>query len=99
MWSSHNPGISADGRHVVFHSLASNLVANDPGNTDVFLVSVFATERGSWQNEANQLDVNADGAVVPIDALAVINELNRPLYSDPSSGQLYLRSEQFCAVL
>ncbi len=41
--SSFSPAISADGRHVVFASEASNLVANDTNNTtDVFVRDVVA---------------------------------------------------------
>lgn len=29
-----------------------------------------------WQNQANHLDVNADGRVTPLDALSIINSLN-----------------------
>ena len=31
-----------------------------------------------WQNESEQLDVDRDGSVVPLDVLLVINELNAP---------------------
>jgi hypothetical protein len=41
-----------------------------------------------WQNPTDALDVNNDGAVVPLDALLVINEINangsRPLEPPPS---------------
>ena len=41
-----------------------------------------------WQNAINQLDVNFDTFVVPIDVLLVINELNNPRYSDPVTRRL-----------
>jgi Tol biopolymer transport system component len=91
---SHHPGISADGRYVAFYSLASNLVTGDVGRADVFRVSLYATERGTWQNSEKVRDVNADGSIAPVDALVVINELNGPLFSDPRSAELYVRSEQ-----
>ena len=45
-------------------------------------------ERPLWQFATNPLNVNADSAVSPADALAVINELNSPKYSDPLTKQL-----------
>ena len=45
-----------------------------------------------WQNPINPVDVDANEsaevAVTPIDALLVINEINDPQYSDPSTGAL-----------
>jgi hypothetical protein len=41
-----------------------------------------------WQNPANPLDVDDDSHVWAIDALAIINEINTPLYSDPVTGAL-----------
>jgi hypothetical protein len=35
-----------------------------------------------WQNSLNRLDVTDDGWVVPLDALSIINELNRPSIID-----------------
>lgn len=34
-----------------------------------------------WTNPINALDTNASGSVSPVDALLIINELNRPLFS------------------
>jgi hypothetical protein len=41
-----------------------------------------------WQNEDNPLDVDDSNAVVPLDALLVINELNERVVSDPVTGLL-----------
>ncbi len=41
-----------------------------------------------WQNEELPSDVNNDGAVGPLDALIVINELTQHNLSDPQSGEL-----------
>jgi sugar lactone lactonase YvrE len=43
---------------------------------------------GDVHNDANPYDVNGDGAVIPIDVLLVINELNSPSYTDPISGRI-----------
>ena len=52
---------------------------NDNDTSNVGVVSVTVADLGPpWQNRDNNLDVNADGAVSPIDALQVINELNSP---------------------
>ncbi|WP_164101843.1 FG-GAP-like repeat-containing protein [Candidatus Laterigemmans baculatus] len=40
-----------------------------------------------WHNVLDARDVNADGHVGPIDALQVINELNRPRYINPANGR------------
>ena len=53
------------------------------------IVLIDVTDAGSgWQNPDNQLDVNADGFVSPMDVLKIINELNTPVYHDPSNGKL-----------
>ncbi len=41
-----------------------------------------------WHNTLIAMDVNADGVVVPLDALLVINELNNRRASDPVTGLL-----------
>jgi Tol biopolymer transport system component len=72
---SFNPSVSADGRHVVFQSRASNLVAGDTnGELDVFVrdVQEGSTKRVSVSSEGAQLrheqptewgDATADRAV------------------------------------
>ena len=42
----------------------------------------------SWHNFDNPVDVNGMDGVQPLDALAVINELNDPQFSDPITGEL-----------
>ncbi len=42
----------------------------------------------AWQNPDEPLDVDDDGAIVPLDALLIINELNEPQYGDPVTGAL-----------
>jgi hypothetical protein len=49
------------------------LSANSPSSIVDFGFVAFVS---SWQNQANRFDVNNDGAVSPIDALLVINDLN-----------------------
>ncbi len=55
--SSSNPSVSADGRSVVFESLASNLVASPTGTQ----LGVFQTVLGS--GEIRRLDVRPDGGL------------------------------------
>ncbi len=59
--------------------LASN------GEVEDYLVTVGINP---WQNPDNRLDVLNDGNVAPADALAVVNELNESVISDPSTGLL-----------
>jgi murein DD-endopeptidase MepM/ murein hydrolase activator NlpD len=40
-----------------------------------------------WQHPANRFDVTNDGQVVPLDVLAVVNEINSPEYCD-ANGRL-----------
>jgi hypothetical protein len=40
-------------------------------------VNTVPTPIVSWQNSSNPLDVNGDGQVTPLDALAIINQLNQ----------------------
>ncbi|MCP4192972.1 MAG: hypothetical protein GY768_20355 [Planctomycetaceae bacterium] len=56
-------------------------------NEAVVLIEVTDTGAG-WQNPENRFDVNADKSISPMDVLKIINELNRPVYHDPSSGAL-----------
>ena len=61
---SHNPSISADGRHVAFHSFASNVVTGDTnGAGDVFVHDRVSgqTERVSLSTFANQPVLGAEG--------------------------------------
>ncbi len=46
------------------------------------------SELHNWTNPLNRLDVNGDGVVSPIDALVVINELNRRQSNGSTGGQL-----------
>ena len=41
-----------------------------------------------WQNPLDALDVTRDGAVTPLDALAIINELTTPAYHQEATGRL-----------
>jgi hypothetical protein len=63
--------------------------ANEASNPAT--VTVTVTDAGPpWQNPVNPLDVDRSGAVVPLDALLVINEINargsRPLDPPPLPG-------------
>lgn len=50
-------------------------------------VLVLRTEGPTWQNQADPLDVNNDGFVVPLDVLLIINEISDRIFSD-SNGLL-----------
>ena len=45
-------------------------------------------EGDPWQNASEPLDVNNDGIISPLDIILVINELNKPLFSNPDTHQL-----------
>jgi Tol biopolymer transport system component len=78
--NSYSPAISADGRFVAYHSIASNLVAGDQnGVHDVFVTDRFTgrTERasvGSAGEEANgdssHAAISADGRFVAFQSIA-----------------------------
>ena len=50
-------------------------------------VEVVSISNSMWQNRSMPLDVNSDGDISPVDALWIINELNRPTVSD-DTGKL-----------
>ena len=60
--------------------------AASDGEVEDYLVRVGPD--ASWQNPVLNLDVNNDGEITGIDALLVINELNRPTVSNPLTGEL-----------
>ncbi len=65
-------------------------VTDDDGGSTIqqFQVTVTAAPHGGWQNPQNRFDVSNDGAVAPLDALLVINELNERNFSAPITGLL-----------
>jgi Tol biopolymer transport system component len=87
---SHNPGVSADGRFVVFVSAADNLVTNDSNGTfDVFvrdrqlgkttLVSVNAAGTRSGNGPSHSPTISANGQFVVFESSAsdlVANDTN-----------------------
>lgn len=84
---------SASGQHVYTQPgtyQATVGVQDDDGaqTNRQFTVIVTDPPRGDWQNAANQFDVNVNGAIDPLDALLIINELNDRLVSNPSTGLL-----------
>jgi hypothetical protein len=44
---------------------------------------VFQVAAATWQNGVEPTDVTADGRIVPLDALTILNELNSSQYADP----------------
>jgi len=95
-----NPSISADGRYVVFYSIASNLVGNDNNNaSDVFLhdlqsstTQIVSTDsHNSMANaESNDAAISADGQFV------VFSSLANNLVTTDNSGkrQIYVKNLQ-----
>ncbi|MDP6721923.1 MAG: dockerin type I domain-containing protein, partial [Pirellulaceae bacterium] len=69
-------------------SVVTVTVTEDDGDaiTRVFAVSV-GDNLQRWQNPFDAKDVNADGAISPIDVLQIVNELNRPNHAD-QTGRL-----------
>lgn len=53
-----------------------------------------------WKNTVRASDINNDGAVTAGDALAIINELGRPRFSDPQTGAIIdpLQVEQWPGI-
>jgi Tol biopolymer transport system component len=95
---SYNPQISADGRYVVFESLASNLVTNDfNGTNDVFvrdlaagtttLISLNSDGTASGDGPSHSPSISANGLVVAYVSSAtniVTGVTNR-------AGEIYVR--------
>ena len=98
--NSAQPALSADGRFVVFQSLASNLIANDLlGKADIFLRDRVAgtTERvslsfdqGSPAGPSQWPSISADGRYVAFSSFA----FNITLNSFTSVGGVYVRDRQ-----
>ncbi len=82
------PQLGYVGTDTLFYTVRDNddLLSN-PGSVTITIEERMAP----WQNPRNPLDTDADGSIVPLDALLVINELNSEQYSDPASGELQTR--------
>jgi hypothetical protein len=90
-WSSYDPSISADGRYVVFITIANNLVSGDTNNMDdVFLRDTLMgiTTRVSIDTNGIQASspseapsISADGSFVAFSSLA-----NNLVIGDTSGG-------------
>ncbi len=89
---SNDPSISADGRFVAFHSIATNLDANDSnGVTDVFVHDRQSglTERvsldsggGQWNGFSGFPSISADGRFVAFDSVAPLDVLDTNGFGD-----------------
>jgi hypothetical protein len=78
------PGVSLD--RAIASSIPLDVTTRDSGSpyrefTKTFDITVLANPF-PWQNKPNELDTRNDGNVIPLDALAVINELNGRTISD-----------------
>ena len=86
MGSSFAPKISADGRYIVFHSFASDLVPGDNNNhADVFIYYVFSGYIAKISNNISGLgsnegsfypSINFDGSRVVFESEATNLDLN-----------------------
>lgn len=63
-------------------TVSVDVTATDSGTPPQSLTKTFVLQlvanSAAWKNPANPLDTNADGTVVPLDALRIINQLNAP---------------------
>lgn len=71
------------------------LVRDDVGlasNVAAATIAISAREF-PYQNPLQRLDVNADGFIIPRDALLIINEINDRQFSDEATGQIVVTPE------
>jgi hypothetical protein len=71
-----DPGLPAGYHEILLHAFNANGQVS-PEERIVVLVRNIGTGLKRWQNPLNAYDVNADGSVTPLDALIIINDLNR----------------------
>jgi hypothetical protein len=76
--ASANPFMTRDGRYVVFQSAASNLVAGDTGNTDVFIkdLQTGEVERASVADDESQANGGSFNATCSEDGRYVAFQSN-----------------------
>lgn len=79
------------GEFVTGATVSVDVTATDSGSpsqstTRTLVINVIANPR-SWLNSVQKFDTNADGSVVPLDALRIINQLNEPTILE-SNGKL-----------
>lgn len=90
--SSHRPALSADGRYVVFHSDASNLVADDTNAArDVFVHdrTTGLTERVSIGSNGDEANDRSFGASISDDGnLVAFASYASNLTEDPPTGNI-----------
>ena len=71
-----------------FSSSGAPGVAGNVLDGEVEDYAVFVDLGNIWQNQENPLDVNNDGFVSSRDVLLIIQEINNPVASDLSTGEL-----------
>ena len=88
---SENPAVSGDGRYVVFHSPANNLVGGDTdGDYDVFLRDLVAgttTLVSGGNDDSTNAAVSADGRYVAFVSIAT----NLTTDTNGSTGDVFVR--------
>jgi predicted outer membrane repeat protein len=95
--------LTGDGNDQITFADPEGWRMNDPVNIAGFSFSKVVTmstfiqvDFGSpWQNLAQPSDVSNDGAVTAVDALRIINELGRRLFSDSGTAHLNAPSDSF----
>ena len=81
---------AGDGRVHWYRATSWDTPRSEPeqvGNAGEIYHHLFQVSAAAWQNPIEPLDVTGDHAIVPLDALTVINELNIPQHTD-ELGQL-----------
>jgi hypothetical protein len=83
---------SEDGYVRLFEALtwySPNMPSDDITQPGEAYVHNFSVVIPYWQNAENRMDIAADGNVIPLDVLIVINELNNPRFHN-ETGKLML---------
>jgi hypothetical protein len=73
---SGTTAVSIDPAGIDLNDASGNVMALAISNGSVNIAASQSTSALPWQNAANPLDVNDDGMVTPLDALAIINYID-----------------------
>lgn len=89
---SYSPAISADGRFVVYHSLATNLVkGGQPSQLYLFDRQAGATELVSVASDGSPANSEANHPAISADGRYIAFGSNATNLAGESSGEIYLR--------
>ena len=85
--SSYSPNISSDGKYIVFHSFATNLVPGDNNNhSDIFIYNVFNNHLSKISNSYDNLSSN-EGSFYP-----TINSTGSKIFFESDASNLILNN-------